>query len=462
MEANRRLQALNEMPVSQAVLRNALPAILSMMMALVYNLADTFFIGQTHDPYMVAAVSLATPVFLIFLALGSLFGVGGTSLISRALGGGDVTRAKKACSFCMWACIGVGLAGMAAFLLGMDGILAVIGTSPDTAEYTRTYLEIVTLSAPFVLIGNCFSNIVRAEGRSAMAMIGPVAGNLTNVILDPIMILGFGWDVAGAAWATLIGNVVGALIYIVYFLAGKSSLSVNIRDFTMKQGICSGILVIGVPASLSQIMMSVSSVLLNGELARYGDMAVAAMGVAIKIVLIINLIAIGLSQGVQPLVGYSVGGRDWRRFKAVLRFSLLFALGLCLALTVVCFLGADWMSGLFLTDEEALAYAGHFARIQMSTTAIFGVFFVFLSSLQAMGAAIPSFIISLSRQGLIYIPILYLMENLLGLEGLVWTQPAADVLSTILVALLFLFSARRMMRIDAVPAPPGQGQTDNA
>lgn len=209
MENQKSMEVFSKSPVSQAVLKNALPAMAAMLMVLVYNLADTFFIGQTHDALQVAAVSLATPVFLIFMAAGTVFGIGGTSVISRALGEGKKEYARKVCSFCMWSCIVVGIVMAALFLIFMDPILSLIGASPDTWNLSKTYLSIVACGGPLVLISNCFSNVIRAEGEPGTAMMGQLLGNLLNVVLDPIMILGFGWNIAGAAIATVIGNLFG-------------------------------------------------------------------------------------------------------------------------------------------------------------------------------------------------------------------------------------------------------------
>lgn len=242
-------ELFRNMPVPKAVMKNALPAMAAMLMVLIYNLADTFFIGQTHDDLQVAAVSLATPVFLIFMAVGTVFGIGGTSVISRAMGQGRQDHAKKVCSFCMWGCVAVGAAMSAFFLLFMDEILGWIGATPDTWDYAKTYLTIVSCCGPFVLIGNCYSNVIRAEGQSGKAMMGQLIGNLLNVVLDPLLILVFGWDIAGAAVATVIGNVVGAGYYILYFLRGSSTLSIRLKDFALGGGVCSGVLAIGIPAS---------------------------------------------------------------------------------------------------------------------------------------------------------------------------------------------------------------------
>ena len=287
--------------------KNALPAMAAMLMVLIYNLADTFFIGQTHDALQVAAVSLATPVFLIFMAVGTVFGIGGTSVISRAMGEGRHEYAKKVCAFCMWSCVGVGIVLSALFLIFMDQILKWMGASPDTWEMAKTYLSIVSLCGPFVLISNCYSNVIRAEGQSGRAMMGQLLGNLLNVVLDPIMILGFGWNIAGAAIATVIGNLAGAGYYILYFMRGKSILSIRLKDFTVREKVCSSVLAIGIPASLGSLLMSVSQITVNSQIAEFGDMALAGMGVAMKVTMITGMICIGFGQGIQPLLGYCVG-----------------------------------------------------------------------------------------------------------------------------------------------------------
>lgn len=216
MNEDQGMDVFEKAPVGRAVLQNVLPAMAAMLMVLVYNLADTFFIGQTRDALQVAAVSLATPVFLLFMAVGSVFGMGGTSVISRAMGEGRREYAQKVCSFCMWSCVGVGLVMAALFLLGMDHILTLVGAGQDTWAYAKRYLTIVSVSGPFVLVANCYSNVIRAEGQSGRAMMGQLLGNLLNVVLDPLFILVFHWEITGAAIATVIGNVVGAGYYIAY------------------------------------------------------------------------------------------------------------------------------------------------------------------------------------------------------------------------------------------------------
>ena len=438
------LEVFESMPVSKAVFKNALPAMAAMLMVLVYNLADTFFIGQTHDALQVAAVSLATPVFLMFMAVGTIFGMGGTSVISRALGEGRKDYAKKVCSFCMWGCVIVGVVMAALFLIFMEPILSLIGASSDTWDLAKTYLMIVVCSGPFVLISNCYSNVIRTEGESGRACMGQLLGNLLNVVLDPIMILGFGWNIAGAAIATVIGNVIGAGYYISYFLRGKSSLSVRLKDFTLREKVCSSVLAIGVPAALGSMLMSVSQIIINSQMAEYGDMAIAGMGVAMKVVTITGMVCIGLGQGVQPLLGYCVGAKLWKRFKDVFKFSFIFSFILGVVLTVICYLFTNQIVSAFLADVTAFDYAVQFAKILLTTSPIFGVFYVLTNALQAMGAATASLVINLSRQGIIFIPVLFILKAVLGLTGLVWAQPVADILSILLAAVLYVNTYKKL------------------
>ncbi len=438
------LEVFESMPVPKAVFKNALPAMAAMLMVLVYNLADTFFIGQTHDALQVAAVSLATPVFLIFMAVGTVFGMGGTSVISRALGEGRKDYAKKVCSFCMWGCVIVGVVMAALFLIFMEQILSLIGASSDTWDLAKTYLMIVVCSGPFVLISNCYANVIRTEGESGRACMGQLLGNLLNVVLDPIMILGFGWNIAGAAIATVIGNVFGAGYYISYFLRGKSSLSVRLKDFTLREKVCSSVLAIGVPAALGSMLMSVSQIIINSQMAEYGDMAIAGMGVAMKVVTITGMVCIGLGQGVQPLLGYCVGAKLWKRFRDVFKFSFIFSFILGVVLTVICYLFTNQIVSAFLADVTAFDYAVQFAKILLTTSPIFGVFYVLTNALQAMGAATASLVINLSRQGIIFIPVLFLLKAVLGLTGLVWAQPVADILSILLAAVLYVNTYKKL------------------
>lgn len=444
MKKETTLDEFAAMPVQKAVIKNAVPAIAAMLMVLIYNLADTFFIGQTHDALQVAAVSLAAPVFLLFTAIGTIFGVGGTSVIARAMGEGRRDYARKVSSFCMWSCVAVGILMSVLLWLFLDPLLAMVGASENTWTFAKDYLNIVIGSGPFVLISNCYSNVLRAEGRVNEAMQGAMLGNLINVVLDPVMILMFGWGIIGAAVATVIGNVVAAVFYIVYFLRGKSILSISIKDFRMKDKICTSVLAIGIPASIGSVLMSVSQMIANGLMSAYGDMSVAGLGVAMKVVMIIGMICIGLGQGIQPLLGYFVGAENWEKYKEVFRFSMIFAFLVSFVMTTFCYLFTEPIVRIFLTEENAFVYGVRFSRILLSTNILFGIFYVMINALQAMGAAMASLIVNISRQGLIYIPTLFVLNMLLQEDGILWAQPVADVCSVALAALLNWWMMRKM------------------
>lgn len=214
----------------------------------------------------------------------------------------------------------------------------------------------------------------------------------------------------------------------------------------MKDKICSGVLAIGIPASLGSLLMSVSQIIVNAQMANYDDMAVAGIGVAMKVTMMTGMVCIGFGQGIQPLLGYCVGAKLWERFKKIMRCSGIFSLGLSAVMTALCYLLRNQIVGAFLTEPAAFDYAVNFTNILLTTSILFGLFYVLCNSLQAMGAATPALIVNLSRQGIIYIPALFILQAWLGVVGLVWAQPVADILSTALVALLYLCTSKKMMK----------------
>ena len=440
------LDVYNSMPVPQAVMKNALPAIAAMLMTLIYNLADTFFIGQTGDALQVAAVSLATPVFLIFTAVGSAFGIGGTSVISRSLGEGKPEYAKKVCSFCMWGSVFAGIILSVLLLLCMNPVLNIIGASEATWDFAKTYMTIVCFAGPFSLIANCFSNVVRAEGEANRAMMGQLIGNLLNMCLDAVLIIGLHWDIVGCALATVAGETFAAVYYIVFYLRGKSSLSIHIKLFTFKEKVATSTLAIGIPASLASLLMSLSQIIINSMMSGYDDYAVAGMGVAMKVVMITGMVCMGLGQGIQPLLGYCVGAKNMDRFQKIMKFSLTIAFVLGAGLAILCYIFDAQIVSAFLSEPNSYDYAVSFSKILLSTSWLFGIFYVLTNALQAMGAATPSLIINLSRQGIIYIPALFILNFIFGIYGLAWAQPVADVLSIGMAITLYNVNVRKMKK----------------
>lgn len=437
-------QIFRDAPVPKAVLTNVIPSVVSMLMVLVYNLADTFFIGQTKDPLMVAAVSVATPAFLLFMAIGMLFGIGGTSMISRMLGEGRKETAKSTSSFCFWTSIAIGIVSMVLILVFCEPVCRMIGASDDTIGYAAQYLSICAFGIPFLIVSNAFSNIIRSEGQANKAMMGMIIGNLVNIVLDPVMILGLGWNVAGAAVATVLGNVCSTVIYVLHLLSAKSMLSINPKNYSAKRQISMGVFAIGIPASLNSILMSVSNIVINKFMAVHGDLQLAGLGVAMKVNMIAVMLLIGVGTGIQPLLGYCYGAGNKKRYQSVLKFSLGLAFGLSCVMTAICYLGAAPLARAFLENEEAFQYAFAFSRIYIMSGPILGILFVFMNAIQSMGAAIPSLILSVSRQGIIYFPILLTINALSNTpQHLAMTQPVTDYLAAALSVVLFIIAYRK-------------------
>lgn len=437
-------EIFRDAPVPKAVISNVIPSIVSMIMVLIYNLADTFFIGQTKDAYMVAAVSVATPAFLLFMAVGMLFGIGGTSLISRTLGEGNADKAKNASSFCFWTGLCIGIASMVIIFIFASPVSMAIGASEDTVGYASQYLRIVSTAIPFLILSNSFSNIIRAEGNAQVAMIGMIVGNLINIVLDPVMILGFGWDVAGAAIATVLGNVFAAGYYIYHLLSKKAMLSIHPKYYLAGNGIAAGVFAIGIPASLNSILMSLSNIIVNNIMSNYGDMAVAGLGVAMKVNMIVVMLLIGLGTGIQPILGYCFGAGNRERYLAVMKFSMILAFAISAVMTVVCYCGADPLVHAFLEDADAFTYGMSFARIYIYSGPVIGMMFVFVNAIQSTGAALPALILSVSRQGLIYLPVLFLFRRIFNSATmLAAAQPITDYLTTALAIVLFIFTFKK-------------------
>ena len=425
-------------PIPKAVATMAIPTMISMLVVVIYNMADTFFIGQTGDPMQVAAVSLATPVFMVFMALGNLFGIGGSSAISRALGEKKTERARQISTFCCYGSLGLGIIMAASFLIGMEFILKMIGASENTIDYAREYLTYIAFGGPFIMFGTAFGNILRGEGASKESMIGNLIGTITNIVLDPIMILVFGWGVAGAAIATVIGNIAASAFYIGYFLMKKSSLSIHLKDFSMGNQIALSVTSIGIPASLNNILMSCANIILNLALAGYGDTPVAAMGVAMKSNMLVVLLQIGLCAGIQPLIGYNYGAKNKERLMKVFKFTGICAIAMGTILTIAMVIARQFLIQAFINDPEVIAYGIQMVIALQISGPVIGILFLCINTIQGMGKALPSLILTICRQGLVFIPSVFILNKCFGLDGVIYAQPFADYLSIVLSVFLCL------------------------
>lgn len=446
---NDRKELFENAPVRKAVFTMAIPTIISMLVVVVYNMADTYFIGKTNDEMQVAAVSLATPVFMLFMALGNLFGIGGCSSISRALGEKNDERAKKISAFCCYSSVCIGIIMIILFMTCMDWILKIIKASPNTIDYAREYLTYVAFGAPFIMFATAFGNIVRGEGATKSSMIGNLIGTVVNIILDPIMILTLGMGVKGAAIATVIGNICASIFYIGYFIFKKNTaLSIKLKYFSARENIAFGVLAIGIPASLNNMLMSVANILLNNVLVKYGDIPVAGMGVAMKANMLAVLLQIGLCTGIQPLIGYSYGAGNKKRLKSVFKFTALCAIIMGTALTVLLAVFREGIISSFIDKPYVVDTGIKMMMALQISCPVLGILFLCVNTLQGMGKALPSLILTLCRQGVAFIPLLYILDGLFKMNGAIYAQPSADFISILIALGITLTIIKRMDRAD--------------
>lgn len=441
--------------IPKAVFKLALPTVLSMIVAVFYNMVDTFFVGRTGDPNQVAAVSVATPVFLFFMAAGNIFGMGGSSFLSRALGEKQYDKAKVISSFCLYAAIIVGILGAILMFTFMTQILNAVGTSENTFGFAKSYLSWIAYGGPAIVVATAFTNLIRGEGAAQSSMKGMMAGTVANIILDPIFILDsflgipcLGLGVAGAAIATVIGNLVSILFYFIHVCKPTSVLTLSPKYFTVRNGIMRGVLLIGLPASITNILMSLSNILMNKFLVTYGDVAVAGMGIAMKANMLVVFVQLGLAMGAQPLIGYNFGARNFQRMKGTMKFAMLSNIiaGVVLAILYVIF--TREIVTVFIKAPSVIDMGSKMLRALMFSSPLLGILFVFNFSFQAMGKAKESLALAVSRQGFVFVPCTIIMNKLIGLEGLILSQPIADYVSVVMAFVMFLFMNKEFKKLE--------------
>lgn len=413
------------------IVKNGVPAMITMLVVIVYNLADTFFVGQTHNDFMVAAVSIAAPIFTLLITVGTLIGSGGCSIISNALGCKDIKRARQTSSFCFYSSIAIGIIFAIILIAGSYPILRLVGATDNTIDMAGVYLKIIALGAPFIIFSNTMGNVLRADGAAKQSMVGNLIGTVVNIVLDPIMILGFSWGIAGAAIATVIGNI-GACIYYVIYMKYKASqtLSCSTADLTFNRKISIPVFAIGLPGALGNLLMSFSNIVMNLFLVPYGDGAVAAMGVAMKIGMIVAMVQMGLCMGVLPILAYNFGSNNINRVKETIWKTGLLCIVLGSIMTVVCYMFNNTLVASFITDKEIIKLGTQMVTAIILSGPVLGLYFLTTNILQSAGKALWPTIISLSRQGLIYIPCLIILNYVFGLDGLIFTQAVSDIAAT--------------------------------
>ena len=411
------------MPVPKAVATLAIPTIISQIVTMIYNLADTFFIGQLGNPAMVAAVSLVSPWFNLLTALGNLFGLGGSSLISRMLGNQNHQDIKHVSAFSVWCGAAFTVIFSLLSYLYRTPLLNFLGASADTYPYAESYLFwVVVLGGVPTMISLTLAHLLRSEGHAKPASAGMMFGGLLNVALDPILIFVFHMDVTGAAVATAISNTASVVFFVIQYmrLKNKTSVSLNPKHFTFR--FTWPIFSVGLASALATTLANASNMVMVRLASGYGDIPVAAYGIVKRIDQLPLNISMGLCQGFMPLVGYNFASKNYDRMRRVSTFSWKTALVMS-ACFVACFAAfAPGILHLFIPEEQTSTLGAQFLRIACLAVPLTSVNFLISYTLQAMGKGIQSAALTFSRQGLLNIPLLILMNATIGLFGMIWTQ----------------------------------------
>lgn len=423
--------------VPRAYFKLALPVVFSMVVSLVYNMVDTFFIARTQNADLVAGVSLCAPVFTLMIALGDIFGLGGSSVISRLFGEKRDEDGRRASAFCFYGAIVCGIAVAGIMLFFQKPILYLLGAGEGTYEFASQYYTYMAIGAPAVILALTPGNLMRTEGLAVEAMAGTIIGSLVNIILDPVFIFGLGMGAGGAAVATVLGNLATDVILIGFVLRKSGKLSVSIRAAGISRREMLGIFAIGIPASVTNLMQSLGMALMNRYLVPYGTKQVAAMGIAMKVNMIVMLVMVGFAFGAQPLIGYNYGAGNKERLQKIIRFDLGVEVVFALVFSLLLAWPARQILSLFMKDAQIVEAGSLMLRCLLVTMPFVGIVLVFTTVFQAAGKAWPAFLLSVSRQGLLFAVCIAVLSQTAGYHGVIVSQAGADVLTAVLAAVLY-------------------------
>ena len=427
-----------KLPVPVALRKMILPAVVSQLIVLIYNMADTFYVGQTNDPYMVAATSLILPVFNITLCLAGLAGIGGGSLISRLLGQGEADEARRVSAFSLY----LGLAVSALFSVGiglfMRPLLSLLGAGERTYEYARQYaMCVIVFGGVPTVLSNVLSNLIRSIGMSRQASTGIILGGLLNIALDPLfmfVLLPKGSEVLGAGIATCLSNCVAFLYFafILIRLRRDSVITFSPRVGLPKRENAAAVFAVGVPSALTSLLFDLDYVIIDKLMVSYHDVALAAIGIVLKVERFPLNVGVGICQGMMPLVAYNYSAGNGKRMRDTIRLSRLVGLVVAAVSILLYELFAVQFAGLFIGDAQTVALASQFLRVRVLATPLMFLCFFTVYLFQAFGKGRVSLFLGVSRWLALNIPMLFLLNAIFGMYGIVWAQAAADFLAMLL------------------------------
>ncbi len=436
MEDVRKTQLFENTPVPKAVITLAVPTVISSLVMVIYNLADTYFVGILNDPVQNAAVTLAAPVLLAFNAINNLFGVGSSSMMSRALGQKDYDTVSKSSAFGFYFAIICGLLFSAGYTAFRTPLLKVLGADASNMAQTAAYLKwTTTFGAMPAILNVVFAYLVRAEGSSFHASLGTMSGCVLNIALDPIFILpwGFNMGAAGAGLATFISNCAACLYFFIFMLIkrGKTYVCIDPRKFGFYKGIVGCIFNVGIPASIQNLLNVTGMTVLNNFTSAFNNDAVAAMGISQKINMIPMYICMGISQGIMPLIGYNYASGNRARMKKTLLFTARLSIIFITAMAAVYFIFAGGLIKMFMNNPSVVGYGTAFLRGMCLGLPFLAMDFLAVHVFQACGMGVKALVFAVMRKVLLEIPALYILNRLFPLYGLAYAQFAAEFILAI-------------------------------
>lgn len=451
MEDQNKRALFENTPVPKAVMTLAVPTVLSSLVMVLYNLADTYFVGILNDSVQNAAVTLAAPLLLAFNAINNLFGVGSSSMMSRALGRKDYDTVYRSSAFGFYCSLFCGLLFSLFYTVLRNPVLTVLGADAQTVTATAAYLKwTVSCGAAPAILNVVLAYLVRAEGSALHASLGTMSGCLLNIVLDPLFILpqGLNMGAAGAGCATFLSNCVACLyFFILLFVKRKSTyVCIRLKMFALKKSIILGIFSVGIPAAIQNLLNVTGMTILNNFASAFGAGAVAAMGIAQKVNMIPMQIAFGLSQGIMPLISYNYACKNTTRMKKTLTFSSSISLSFLVLIAVLYFLGAEKLIILFMKDEQIVAYGASFLRGFCLGLPFLCMDFLAVGVFQACGMGRKSLVFAILRKIVLEIPALYVLNHFFPLYGLAYAQFAAELILAIAAVITLVSMFKKLER----------------
>ena len=431
VEKSNRIYLLEEAGVASALLKLGIPTMVGMLISALYNAIDAYFVGGLGMSQM-GAVSVVFPIVQIIIGLGMMFGAGASSYISRLLGKGANEQADKTASTSLFSGLLVGTIIIIGIMVFLDPVLTALGSTETILPYARAYAKIYVTGSIINVFTVMMNNLLTAQGATKFTMKAMLTGSIANVILDPIMIYGMDLGIEGAAIATVISLCINMALYIGYIAKKKGVLRFSVRNIAPSKTIYAEVLKIGIPVLLFQLLASTAMGSINTAAKPYGDFAVAAMGAVIRIMTVVTYVVFGFLKGFQPFAGYNYGAKKYERLKKSIRLCMIWSTVFCIVAAIVLFIFADPIVSLFGTDVEMAGIAAKALRLNAVLFITFGFQMVYASLYLAIGKSLVGSVLSLSRQGIFFFPLVLVLPHVMGLTGVVWVQPMADLLTTIL------------------------------